>query len=164
MKKRGRRPLRYYWMCCDSMCSNWARTLGLAATTSPLSTLALSTLPASLSAEGAGFYSLLRTIGASVGIAIITTSYTRGSQAAWNRLGGFLNVFNPHWEPYLNAMGMSGVDPRSALLMGAELDRQARMVAIIDVYWLITYSFLVMLPLVWLLKQREGGESPSSGE
>jgi MFS transporter, DHA2 family, multidrug resistance protein len=122
----------------------------------PLSTLALSTLRAEQTTEAAGLFSLLRTIGSSIGIAVITTFYTRDTQAAWNHLGGFFNIDNPAVWDYLRALGRSVMDPVSASLLARELDRQAHMVAIVDVYWLITFSFLAMLPLVLMLRQRKG--------
>ncbi|WP_208108307.1 DHA2 family efflux MFS transporter permease subunit [Paludibacterium purpuratum] len=120
----------------------------------PLSTLALSTLPPALTAEAAGLFSLLRTIGSSIGIAVITTFYTRDTQAAWNHLVGYFNINNPALWLYLKQSGRSTLDDSSAALLASELDRQAHMVAIVDVYWLITFSFLLMLPLVLLLRRR----------
>lgn len=122
----------------------------------PLSTLSMSTLPSALTTEAAGLFSLLRTIGSSIGIAVITTFYTRDSQSAWNSLVGNFNHYNPAMWSYLQQMGFSQLDGTSASMLAGELDRQARMVAIVDVYWLITFSFLMMLPLVWLLKKRKG--------
>ncbi len=49
----------------------------------PLSAVAFATLPKSLSAETAGVYSLIRSIGSSIGISIVSVSMTRGAQASW---------------------------------------------------------------------------------
>jgi DHA2 family multidrug resistance protein len=118
-----------------------------------LSALSLSTLPTRLTGEAAGLCSLLGTIGSSIGIVIITTFYTRDSQSAWNALSGFFNEYNPALWAYVHALGSASVDGATAQQLAFELDRQARMVAIVDVYWLITFSFLLMLPRVWLLKK-----------
>ncbi|WP_293762940.1 DHA2 family efflux MFS transporter permease subunit [uncultured Aquitalea sp.] len=126
----------------------------------PLSAMAMSTLPARLSAEAAGLFSLLRTMGSSVGIAIVSTAYTRGTQHAWNVLGGFFNEYNPALQDYLQRLGKAALDPSVAQRLALELDKQARMVSIVDVYWLITFSFLAMLPLLLLLKPRQGGGLP----
>jgi DHA2 family multidrug resistance protein len=134
--------------------------LGLGMIWVPLSTLAMSTLLPGQAAEAAGLYSLLRTIGSSIGIAVITTYYTRDTQAAWNHLSGFFNIDNAALWDYLRALGRSAADPTSASLLARELDRQAHMVAIVDVYWLITFSFLAMLPLVLLLRRRNGVVTP----
>ncbi|WP_207389768.1 DHA2 family efflux MFS transporter permease subunit [Aquitalea sp. USM4] len=121
----------------------------------PLSAMAMSTLPARLSAEAAGLFSLLRTMGSSVGIAIVSTAYSRGEQSAWNALSGFFSADNPWLQDYLARMGKTVVDGTSATQLAAELQRQALMVSIVDVYWLITYSFLAMLPLLLLLRPRK---------
>jgi DHA2 family multidrug resistance protein len=119
----------------------------------PLSAMAMSTLPARLSAEAAGLFSLLRTMGSSVGIAIVSTAY-RAASSRPGMPGGFFSADNPWLQDYLARMGKTVVDGTTATQLAAELQRQALMVSIVDVYWLITYSFLAMLPLLLLLRPR----------
>jgi DHA2 family multidrug resistance protein len=121
----------------------------------PLSVVAYATLPKALVPEAAGLYSLLRTIGSSVGISIVVTLLTRQTQVAWNQLGEHIDLFNPALYRFLNALHLSLADPRAVRLLGAELARQAQMVAFIDVFMFVTLSFVVMLPLVLVLKYRK---------
>ena len=48
-------------------------------------------------------------------------------------------------------------DPKAVALMAGQVAQQAEMLAMIDVFQLITWSFLVMLPLVFLLRRSQGG-------
>lgn len=118
----------------------------------PLSTIALSTLPPRLIAEGAGFFSLMRTFGFSLGISAVTTILTRHTQIAWHNLGGFLNPFNPIVYQYLNPLGLSPESPLGAIVLAQELSRQAQMLAIIDIYKVIAWSFVLTFPLIFFLK------------
>lgn len=118
----------------------------------PLSTIAYATLPAAARTEAAGLYSLLRTLGSSIGISITITLVTRQTQVVWNQLGGFINPYNPALYQYLQPLQLKAQQPFAAAVLGNTLSRQAQMVAFVDAYAFITWSFVVMLPLVFLLK------------
>ncbi len=121
----------------------------------PLSTIALSTLPPRLIAEGAGLFSLMRTFGFSIGISAVATILTRHTQAAWQHLGGFIQPFRTAVYTYLNPLHVQPTDPEAALLFAHEIAVQAQMIAIVDVYIAMTLSFVLMFPLVLLLKRAE---------
>ncbi|MDE2089644.1 MAG: DHA2 family efflux MFS transporter permease subunit [Gammaproteobacteria bacterium] len=129
----------------------------------PLSVIAFSTLPPAFAAEGAGIFSLLRTIGSSIGISIVSTLLARHAQIAWNQIGGHIQPFNPALRQYLGALHIPLSDPLAAQVLGAELARQAQMVAYIDVFMFITWSFLIMLPLVLVLRHHKQVASKESG-
>jgi DHA2 family multidrug resistance protein len=103
-------------------------------------------------AEAAGIYSLTRTIGGAVGISIATTVLTRQTQAAWNTLGGNVTVYNPALFDYLRSLGLSPTSPLGAGVAAQELARQAQMLAMLDVFALITWSFVAMVPLLLLMR------------
>lgn len=121
----------------------------------PLSTVAFSTLPISMRVEAAGLFSLLRTLGASIGIAVTITIYTRHAQFAWNQIGGFIQPFNPALQTYLNAAHLKLSDPTTIAILMNQLRQQAQMVSFVDVYAFITWSFIAMIPLVFFLKKRK---------
>ncbi len=126
--------------------------LGLGMVFVPLSTVAFSTLAPRYSADAAGLFSLLRTIGSSIGISVVATVLTRNTQITWNQLGGHINPFNPAVAHYLSGMGLTMQSPAAAPLLGHELARQAQMVGFVDAFVLVTWSFLIMLPLVFFMK------------
>ncbi|HBB7077301.1 TPA: DHA2 family efflux MFS transporter permease subunit [Legionella pneumophila] len=119
----------------------------------PLSSVAFSTLPSSARSEAAGLYSLLRTIGSSVGISITITFLSRHTQIAWNQIGGSIQLYNPALMEYLRPWHLKATDPQAAALLLNELGKQSLMLSYINTFAFIMWSFLIMLPFVLLLKQ-----------
>jgi DHA2 family multidrug resistance protein len=115
----------------------------------PLSTLAFSTIPPASAPEAAGIYSLIRSIGTAIGISVVSTFFARTTQAQWSLLRGHINVFNPALHSYLQQAPQQV--PHIALLAKG-LAEQAQLTAFISSFWLITVSFVAMLPLVFLLR------------
>ena len=129
--------------------------MGLGLVFVPLSTVAFSTLEPRYAAEAAGIYSVLRTIGSAIGISVVATVMTNHSQIAWNQLGGFLNMNNPALVGYLDRAHMTLQNIRTPSILAGELARQSGMIGILDSYYLVTWSFAAMLPLVLLLKYKK---------
>jgi len=126
----------------------------------PLSTIAYATLERSRLAEAAGIYLLIRSLGAAIGISLITTVLTRQAQVIWNELGGHVTPYSASLADYLRPLGMFPGDPQGAALVTQQIARQAQMGATLDVFLLITWSFLIMLPLLLLFKgSRNGGHA-----
>jgi DHA2 family multidrug resistance protein len=133
--------------------SGLVQGLGLGLIFVSLSTLAYDTLPREQAAEAAGLFNLMRTIGSSIGISIVATVLTRRTQHHWEMIGGHINVFNPDLQRWLDAQHLALDNPLTARLLANELGRQAGMLAFVDAFWLVTCSFIVMAPLVWLLRR-----------
>lgn len=121
----------------------------------PLATIAFSTLPDNLRTEAAGLYSLLRTIGGSIGISIAITLYTRHTQFFWNQLSGFIQPYNSSLYHFLSKMHLSPSDPLGVYLITNELTREASMLSFVNVFAVIMWCFLFMIPLVLLVRKRE---------
>ncbi len=119
----------------------------------PLSTVGFATLAPELRADAAGLFSLMRTIGGSIGISLTITIFTRHAQMAWNQLGGFIQPNNPALTTYLSNLHLSIKNPLSIAILGIELGRQSQMLAFIDVYAFIMWSFIVILPLIFFIKR-----------
>jgi DHA2 family multidrug resistance protein len=126
--------------------------MGLGMVFIPLSTLAFATLPQRFSAEAAGMYSLLRTIGSGIGVSIVATVLIRHGQIAWHNVGAHLQTFNPALAPYLDRLGLTLDTPQSALMLSRELARQSQMIGFLDAYTFVTFAFAAMLPLVYVMK------------
>jgi DHA2 family multidrug resistance protein len=129
--------------------------LGLGLVFVPLSTVAFSTLDPRYASEAAGLFSVLRTIGSAIGISIVVTVMTDHSQVAWNHLGGFLNSDNPALKDYLAQAHLGMHAAQTPYLLARELARQSSMAGILDGYYLVTWSFAAMLPLVFLLRYKK---------
>jgi DHA2 family multidrug resistance protein len=119
----------------------------------PIITVAFATLPARLHTEAAGLFSLVRVLGGSIGISISMTLLTKYGQVAWNQLGGSINPYNPALYQYLAHLHLKPTDATAVAILNSELYSQAQMVAFINVFAVIALTFLLMLPLVFLLRR-----------
>ncbi|NEX63283.1 DHA2 family efflux MFS transporter permease subunit [Noviherbaspirillum galbum] len=138
-----------FWIIWPAMLQG----LGLGLIFVPLSTVAYATLDRARMAEAAGLYSLVRTMGSAVGISVITTLLSRQSQVVWNELGGHVQRYNPALTEYLRSLHLSPTDPKAIALIAAQVAQQAEVTAMLDVFKLITWSFVLMLPLVLVLRR-----------
>lgn len=136
--------------------------LGMGMIFVPLSTIAYATLPKSATDDASGIFNLARTIGASIGISIVSTILARVSQINWNRLGGQINPYNPALQKWLGAQGLSIHDAVTPPLLAHELGRQATMVAFVDAFYFVTISFAALAPLL-LLMRKSRKEAPANG-
>jgi len=144
----------YYSINIDTPWLVWPMVLqgfGMGMIFVPLSTIAFSTLPHHMRTEAAGLYSLLRTIGGSMGISIAITVYARRSQAFWNELGAGINIYNAPVYHYLQNLHVMPTSPIGSMLLSSELMRQSSMLAFVNVYAFIAWAFLMMAPMVLLL-------------
>ena len=122
----------------------------------PLSTLAYQTLPKEASDQAASIFNLARTVGGSVGVAIAATVLTRTGQLNWQSLGSSINPYNPALGTWLDVTGSTVTDPITMQLLGTEVARQATLLGFIEAFGFVTLSFLVLIPLVLLLKRTTG--------
>jgi DHA2 family multidrug resistance protein len=122
----------------------------------PLSTLAFSTIAPGRASEAAGIYSLIRSLGTSIGISLVSTFFARTAQSQWSLLRGHVDPFNPAMHSWLQHAPTQA--PAIALL-AQEVGFQAQLTAFVSSFWLITVSFVAMLPLVLLLRSKRGQAS-----
>jgi len=125
----------------------------------PLSTIAYATLDRTRMAEAAGIFSLVRTIGAAIGISIITTVTTHQTQVIWNELGGHITAYSAPLASYLNRLHLSATDPRGLAIVARQVGLQAQMGAMLDAFKMIASSYVFMLPLLFFLKKPAGRPS-----
>ena len=127
--------------------------IGLGLIFVPTSTLAYATLDRSRMAEAAGIYSLVRTIGAAIGISIVTTVMSHQAQVMWNELGGHINIYSSAVRQYLGHLNLTVTDPRGAAVIAQQVRAQTQIGAMLDAYVLIAWSYVMMLPLLLVLKK-----------
>jgi len=122
----------------------------------PVSMVAFLTLDPKLATEASGMFNLLRTIGSSIGISIVTTVMTRMSQVNWNTLTGHLVPFNSSVTGYLAPLGIHTPNSQAAALLGMQVGTQASMIAMIDAFYLVACSFIFVAPMLLLLRKGKG--------
>lgn len=139
--------------------------IGLGLIFVPLSTVAYATLDRSRMAEAAGIYSLVRTIGSSIGISIVTTVMAHQAQIIWNELGAHITLYQQEVIDYLRRLHLSPRDPHGLAVIAQQIGAQSQMIAMLDAFKLITLSTLFMAPLVLLLRKaaRTSQAPPPSG-
>lgn len=135
--------------------------LGLGLIFVPLSTVTFSTLAPHLRTEAAAMFSLMRNIGSSIGISIVTALLSRNTQINHASLAENVNIFNPMMHaPYLppswsldSAAGLASLD--------AEVTRQAASIAYIDDFVLMMWVTLCAVPLLVLLRRPKRAGTPA---
>jgi len=126
----------------------------------PLSAIAFATLPKTLATEAAGVYSLIRSIGSSIGISIVSVTMARGAQASWGALRGYVDPYRFEVQQYLDPLHLKAQGAGLALI-AKQTAVQAQMLGLLQAFWLIVASFFVMVPLVMLLRPGRGGPAPA---
>lgn len=140
----------------------WPRVLqvmGLGLTTVPLSTIMFRFLPVDQSGNAAGIYALVRNEGGSIGIALSSTFLQRTSQTHQSYLTANISASSMRAMQAAHALG--GVTGGSVAdnayaglaLVYQQVQQQARLLAYMDQYRMLTYILICMLPMVFFLKK-----------
>ncbi len=128
----------------------------------PINTLCYSGIPQNKNNEISGMSALSRNLGGSVGISFMTTMLARLTQRHLNMLGAHTTPGNGPFEQMRSGLagalqhsGMSG--PDAFYHAGAQIygmaQRQARLLAYVDVVWIMVAVTLVLTPLPFLMKR-----------
>lgn len=120
----------------------------------PLSTLAYETLPKSQTSQAAGIYNVARTLGSSVGISIAMTVLSRSNHMSQVGLSAHITPNNPEVTRWLANQNLTLNSPTAIQTLTDEVNRQALMVAFTDTFSVVMLSFIVLMPLLMLIKRR----------
>lgn len=121
--------------------------LGMGLVFIPLATLAFSTISPPLAPEAAGLYSLMRSLGSSIGISLASTCLNYNVRVNWQLLGANVTPYNPAVAEYLQPLGMS-LQGGGAELLSRVVQQQATLQAFVQSFWIGSVSFVFMLPLL----------------
>jgi DHA2 family multidrug resistance protein len=126
----------------------------------PLNTIAFSTLPTALRTEASAFYMLMRNIGGSVGISLAISLLAHQQQTSHADLAGTITAYDsPIANPDLAAAaGASGIAAMAGL--DGIINGQALLIAYIDVFMLMFWLTIAMLPLLLLLRPTKSTATP----
>lgn len=148
----------------------WPRVvqgIGLGLFFVPVATLTVGRVPKERMGNASAVFNLVRNLGGSFGVAVMTTQLARRSQFHHHRLTEHLTPYDPQFQDTLQQMlgwlevhlGMGkqhGLEQALGLIHG-ELNRQAFMLAFNDAFFLDSFFFLVPLFLVFLLRKAKPG-------
>ncbi|HEX2449160.1 MAG TPA: DHA2 family efflux MFS transporter permease subunit [Methyloceanibacter sp.] len=121
----------------------------------PLTAVAFASIPNKQYDEASGVYALMRGIGGSAGIAIVSWLFVRQTQIHFNELTAHITPFNRNLAPYLSQHGLTPYSPEAAPLVAYDIARQAQMLAFNDLFWFIGIVTLAIIPLIFLMKKPE---------
>jgi len=139
----------------------------------PLSTISMNSIARERMGNATSLFSLMRNLGAGIGIASVATMVSRRttmhaailsehltpySEAARNTLGGL--------RSFLSSRGAVAPDQQSLAAIAGMVQKQAAMIAFIDVVRLLGAIFLVVIPLVFIMRRsgRSGSVQPARTE
>jgi DHA2 family multidrug resistance protein len=134
--------------------------LGLGLVFVPLSTIAFSTIDTKYRADATSLFSLVRNIGSSIGISIVSTMLARNIQVNHVELGAAINPYNPVLQQ-ISPAAVAGNATAISQLDGL-VNLQAAMVAYIDDFYLMMWVTLAAVPLALILKKPEKSAARSA--
>ncbi|GAD90097.1 putative drug resistance transporter [Vibrio halioticoli NBRC 102217] len=138
----------FYWLILPALIQG----CGMGLVFSSLSSIAYTTLKPDQGVAGASIFNLFRTIGSSFGISIATTYQFRSSQEEWNSLGQAINPYNPNLQQWLAETGQKITDPMTQTILQEQVHKQAEIIAFVHTFTFITAMFVLIIPLLFLLK------------
>ena len=139
------------------------RGVGLGLLSVPISTMALSTLKGAEIGQGAAFSGMMRQLGGSFGVALITTYLSRDIIFHRGPLVNKLDIYNPAVQDKVNgiAAGMmsKGMPPNLALktawqMLDGSVNVQATVLSYMDIFLYVGFMFLVCIPFVLIFIKR----------
>jgi len=122
----------------------------------PLSAASLATLSEENRTEGAGFFTLARNVGSSVGISVVTALLTRNAQTNHADIAVNVNAVNRMFESTSVAQYWSPFTEAGRAALDSVVTRQAQIIAYIDDYKLLMIATLVVFPLLLLFRRPRG--------
>ena len=125
--------------------------LGLGLVFVPLSTIAFSTIDARFRADATSLFSLVRNIGSSIGISIVSVMLARNIQVNHAELGAFINPFNP--VLWATSPAAAGGNLAALTQLDNLVNQQAAMVSYINDFKLMMLVTLLAIPLALTLKK-----------
>lgn len=139
------------------------RGVGLGLLSVPISTMALSTLKGGEIAQGAAFSGMMRQLGGSFGVALITTYLSRDIIFHRSPLVNKLDIYNPAVQERVNGIAgglqAKGMPPNLALktaqqMLDGSVSVQATVLSYMDIFLYVGLMFLVCIPFVLIFIKR----------
>jgi DHA2 family multidrug resistance protein len=146
-------------------------SMGLGFLFIPINTVAYYYVAKADTDNASGLINLARNLGGSFGISLSITLLAQRSQFHQSRLVEHITETTPAYQQYFtNIQAMfvqQGADIATATIKAKTLiyglvQQQAAMLSYIDVFWVFGWMFLLMIPLVFLLKKTVPQKGPAA--
>jgi DHA2 family multidrug resistance protein len=157
-----------YW---DIFWPQLVQGIGMSLLFVPLTTVAMDPIPRERMGYATSLFNLMRNIGGSVGIAVTGTILQRQRQTTATLLGENISIYDTTTQNLLsqitNGFIAAGSDVvtatnRAYAVLHGMLLRESSMVAFVDLFRLLGGIFLIMLPLVLIMRRPKGGGGRST--
>jgi DHA2 family multidrug resistance protein len=138
------------------------QAIGLAFLFTPISTVCFSQIPQQKSNAASSLFNLSRNLGASFGIAAVTSLVARRTQVHHSELAAHVDASNPRLQAMLDGLSqrlaVAGADAHLAMLQAQKylaltVDRQAAVMAFLDAFRMVSLYCLAMVPLCFFIKK-----------
>jgi len=130
----------------------------------PVSTMSLSTLQGQEIGQGAAFSGMMRQLGGSFGVALISTFVSRQTQVHRNTLVSHLSAYDPNVQQRVAQMAAAvrqhkGVDSVTAkqtayAMLDGAVTKQSLLLSYMDVFLWVGIMFLLCVPVVLIFIKR----------
>jgi DHA2 family multidrug resistance protein len=117
----------------------------------PLGTVAFGTLPPALRTQGTGLFNLMRNIGSSIGIAMMSYLLVRNSATEQATLVEHITPYRQVVRDFSHHLNLASLSGRAALAQ--IVSTQAEAVAFIDNFKLMMFVSFLAIPLVLLVQR-----------
>jgi DHA2 family multidrug resistance protein len=155
-----------YW---DIFWPQFLQGAGMALLFVPLTTVSMATIAPERMGYATSLFNLMRNIGGSVGIAVTNTMLQRQRQVIGTRLGEHVSIYDPTTQSMfeqiragLIAAGTDAVTAteRAYAILHGLLLQQASMVSFVMLFRLLGVIFMLLTPLVLIMKRPKGSAGP----
>ena len=159
----------------DFRAAMWPRMVfgvGLAFLFVPLATMTFAFVPREALGNATGIYNLMRNIGGSAGIALVTTLLDRRAQFHQSVLAAHITAYDPgtqlaarNTEALVALQGTPWpvvVPPPTPNLLYGQMLQQANMLAVVDSFWVLGVATVVLVLGAFLLRRRGGGAAAAA--
>jgi MFS transporter, DHA2 family, multidrug resistance protein len=125
--------------------------LGMGMVFVPLSTVAFATLDARYRTDATSLFSLVRNLGSSIGVSVVTVLLVRNTQINHAELSTCINPFNPNlWAV---SPAAAGGDPTALSQVDRMVNLQAMMISYVNDFKILMIMTLAAIPFVFLLRK-----------
>jgi MFS transporter, DHA2 family, multidrug resistance protein len=155
----------------DIMIPQFLQGAGMALLFVPLTTVSMASIQPQKMGNATSLFNLMRNIGGGVGIAVTGTYLARHRQVVGAMLGENVSVYDPQTQSTLNQIvqglvaagnDITTATQRAYFILHGMVARQASMVSFVTIFRLMGILFLVMIPLVLLMRRPSKAASPAA--
>jgi DHA2 family multidrug resistance protein len=135
----------------------------------PMTTLSLSAVPREQMGTASGLYNMVRTVGGSIGIAVLVAMLSSHGQIHQAYLNEHINPLTlGNWERtpavagYMAMMGPGDQQAPMLAMLSREMQHQATVMAFLDDFRIIAYLFFALTPVAFIMKRTKRAAAVSA--